>query len=382
MKKIITLFSIFLMLLVELTAAGRGGDGHGDRGSNQGGDGRGDKGSNRGGGGERSARPTAAQSVQRSNPSMSRAAPQAAALKPQVSRPVSAPTRTASQPTRTSSHRGSPQTNTRNQVQQFIKSNPTPRSTQHTSTTPVQSPNRETTRDHRHEHDGQKVVDHNKFKNAGTAVRSNFANHYPNKSHWFSRNFWDQHHYRPSYYNYPGHWWAGATAAGIGPWLGWSSQPYYYGDYDDYGTSSSYWGPGDTYIYNAYPQPQQVYVYPPQDDLGIATDEDTGEWMPLGVFAVAKDSQSLAAPNMFVQLALSKSGVIAGTYYNATTDQTYELAGMVDPISQRAAWKIADDDYSPMVETGIYNLTQDEAPIRIFFTNGTVQNMLLVRVQE
>ena len=57
--------------------------------------------------------------------------------------------------------------------------------------------------------------------------------------------------------------------------------------------------------------------------------------MPLGVFAMVRESDS--QPTMFLELAVSKEGTIAGTYSNTTSDSAQPVQGRVDPESQRAA---------------------------------------------
>jgi hypothetical protein len=42
------------------------------------------------------------------------------------------------------------------------------------------------------------------------------------------------------------------------------------------------------------------------------------EWMPLGVFAFAREG--VADTQAMIELAVSKSGVVAGTYYNEATE--------------------------------------------------------------
>ena len=83
-----------------------------------------------------------------------------------------------------------------------------------------------------------------------------------------------------------------------------------------------------------------------------------------------------------MQLALNKDGTISGTFYNTTTNEVYELEGEVDSSTKRAFWKIVDNKDSPVVETGIYNLTQDIVPILIHFSNGLTQNKVLIRVNN
>ena len=54
---------------------------------------------------------------------------------------------------------------------------------------------------------------------------------------------------------------------------------------------------------------------------------------------------------------------------------------MIDKTSQRAAWGVAGQE-RPIMETGIANLTQDQAPALIHFADGQTQQWLLVRLEE
>jgi hypothetical protein len=86
---------------------------------------------------------------------------------------------------------------------------------------------------------------------------------------------------------------------------------------------------------------------------------------------------------MIVQLAVSKEGIIAGTFYNGTTDEGRPIEGMVDQESQRAAWKLADGTNPEVVmETGIYNLTQEETSALVHFGPEKTQTWLMVRLPE
>ncbi len=90
------------------------------------------------------------------------------------------------------------------------------------------------------------------------------------------------------------------------------------------------------------------------------------EWMPLGVFALT--AEGVNASSMYLQLAVSKEGVIAGTFYNESTGATHPVEGMVDEKTQRAVWKAADGTNANIVmETGLYNLTQDQAEVLVHF---------------
>lgn len=241
-------------------------------------------------------------------------------------------------------------TDTRNQVQQFIRNNPS-----------VNFPNAQTFKDQRpgnRDRDGH-------FNRISNNVRDDIHRRFPNRSNWFNQNFFTSHNYRPAYFDYRGNLWRGVGAVELGRWINLNSQPYYYGYDGDWGPSS--------YVINL----AQTQVVTNQD---VAV--NSSNWMPLGVFSVSKNGDSIASPNMFIQLALSKNGDIAGSYYNTTTNQVYELEGGIDPQSQRAFWKIADNPESPFVETGLFNLTQNVAPIRVYFQNGEIKEYLLIRVDS
>ena len=109
---------------------------------------------------------------------------------------------------------------------------------------------------------------------------------------------------------------------------------------------------------------------------------EKAEWMPLGVFAMTQDGQASGPePSLFLQLAISKEGVIRGTFNNSATNQTQAIEGMVDKESQRAAWTVAGKS-RPIMETGIANLTADTGPALVHFDDGSTQQCLLVRLEE
>jgi hypothetical protein len=100
---------------------------------------------------------------------------------------------------------------------------------------------------------------------------------------------------------------------------------------------------------------------------------DDGEWLSLGVFAMTQDGQASGPePSLYMQLAVSKEGMLAGTYYNSSTDQSVEIEGAVDKKTLRTAWTVGGKDWSVM-ETGVSNLTKDEAHSLIHFAEGQTQ---------
>jgi hypothetical protein len=128
--------------------------------------------------------------------------------------------------------------------------------------------------------------------------------------------------------------------------------------------------------------PAEQY-YTEASQLAVVPEEHAGdqEWMPLGVFALT--AEGVNASSMYIQLAVSKNGVIGGTFYNESTGVTHPVEGMVDEKTQRAAWKAVDGTNVDLVmECGLYNLTQDQAPVLVHFGPEQTQTALLVRLDE
>ncbi len=79
--------------------------------------------------------------------------------------------------------------------------------------------------------------------------------------------------------------------------------------------------------------------------------------------------------------AVSKQGVISGSFQNMATDKVQPIEGMVDKQTQRAAWTVVGQT-RPLMETGFVNLTQETTPALVHFADGTTQQWLLVRLDK
>jgi hypothetical protein len=198
----------------------------------------------------------------------------------------------------------------------------------------------------------------------------------------------DNHPYLDFWQDHPG--WAAwrinrpyrwATWGALTGWCsgyGWSEEvPYAYGDNVYYDDGQVYYGDAPVATEEEYAeQAEQIATSAPD----IAADK--GEWMPLGVFALTPDGQkSGPSPTLFLQLVISKEGVINGTLNNTATNVTQDVEGMADKSSQRVAWTVKGKS-RPLMETGIANLTQDTAPALIHFADGQTQQWLMVRLEE
>jgi hypothetical protein len=206
-------------------------------------------------------------------------------------------------------------------------------------------------------------------------ARDRIKDNWHGYNNWFNRDFFDHHHYHPYYWNSNVNWWRAATWGGLAGWLSWGwNYPVYYenGYYPIEVTSVSYAQP-ETYVVN----PPAVNGAP-----SVASADVEGDWYPLGVFAVGKNAQLAANSFMFVQLAINKNGDIAGTYYNAATDQNHEIVGSVDKDTQQAAWELADNPNSPVMSTGLYNLTREMTEVAVDFPDGEDQTWTYVRIER
>jgi hypothetical protein len=101
--------------------------------------------------------------------------------------------------------------------------------------------------------------------------------------------------------------------------------------------------------------------------------------MPLGTFAVSTNERQVE-PTSMMQLAVDRSGVISGMMYNTVSDQTQAIQGQVDKQTQRVAFRIGDNQ-TCICETGLYDLTQNEAPLLVHYGTERTENYLLVRLE-
>lgn len=190
------------------------------------------------------------------------------------------------------------------------------------------------------------------------------------------------------YRNYPGAWlcagwaanaaWNAATWDSVGAYMDYyPTEPVYY----DYGNNVTY-------------QDNSVFI----DGQDVGTSEEyynqaaqlattgaeaeapsDGDWLPLGVFSFTKPDQP--SSNLVVQLAVNKDGVLRGNYTDTTSNQTQTIQGSVDKTTQRVAFTVGSNTTN-VVETGLYNLTKDEAPALLHFGKDRTEQWLLVRLNQ
>lgn len=157
----------------------------------------------------------------------------------------------------------------------------------------------------------------------------------------------------------------------------WESPAYY-----DYGEGIYY---EDEQVYeNGKPVASAEEYYQQASDLATSApppQPSETDWMPLGIFGIARDQATDS--NALLQLAVDKNGIIAGTYYNTTTDIGRPVRGKVDKKTQRAAWTFSDGKNTDIImETGLFNLTQDQTEALVHFGKEKTQQWLMVRLNQ
>lgn len=229
----------------------------------------------------------------------------------------------------------------------------------------------------------------------GAGVHSAYHWHYHNpgcfRGDWWYRHphSWCGWHYGYGFTYRPWrYWWTVPTYAACVNWFTWTApqqvwaQPVYY----DYGQGGNVvYNDNSVYINGEKVASTTEFAQSAADLATVAPppDEETAkksEWLALGTFTVSSGEKDVE-PNRIIQLAVNKDGVVSGTLYNTETDLTQSVQGKVDKDTQRVAIRIADSE-DLVVETGLYNLTQEQAPVLVHFGTEKVENWLFVRLAD
>ncbi|MFN9343446.1 MAG: hypothetical protein ACK6DB_12785 [Planctomycetota bacterium] len=207
---------------------------------------------------------------------------------------------------------------------------------------------------------------------AWTAVNGNYT-------HWG--------YFGPAYPGtYPNCWWPGKWAvattawatvayAVAGPYCGCSQSGTYY----DYSENVTYEN-GNVY-YEGEPVATAEQYYQEAEEIAAAGAEtEDEEWLPLGVFSLIAEADQEKSDKV-VQLALNKQGAIRGNFHDLVTDEVTPISGSVNKQTQRVALKLEGNDQL-VVETGLYNLTNDECPVLIHFSPEEQEQRVLIRLKQ
>ena len=200
-------------------------------------------------------------------------------------------------------------------------------------------------------------------------------------------NFTRWNAFTPGWYGrYPGAWWPGkwaiattawatATWALAGGYGGCSGEGCYY----DYGENVTY--EDGTVYYGDQPVASAEQYYGEANQIaasGQGTQNE--EWLPLGVFAIIGEPTQTQSDRV-VQLALNKEGVVRGNLQDSLADKVLPVVGAVDKKTQRVAVRLEGNE-SLVVETGLYDLTNDEVPILVHFGPDRQETRTLIRLKR
>jgi hypothetical protein len=173
--------------------------------------------------------------------------------------------------------------------------------------------------------------------------------------------------------------WNSCTWGGCANYCGYAADVapvyYNYGDNVTYQDGSVYYGDQVYASQGDYAQ-QSSQIAAAGSQMQPAADE---QWQSLGVFAMVVGDET--SSNDIFQLALDQNGIVRGNYYSAVADTTTPIVGSLDKKSQRVAWTI-EGKKTPVYETGLYNLTQDETTLLVHYSRDRTEQYKLFRVEQ
>lgn len=106
---------------------------------------------------------------------------------------------------------------------------------------------------------------------------------------------------------------------------------------------------------------------------------NASDWQSLGVFSLVEPGQTQS--NMMMQLAINKSGVLHGNYYNQLTNESSEIYGALDKKTQRVSWTIGTNPQT-VFDAGLSDLTGQDSSVLVHYSPTNTQRMTLVRMQQ
>ena len=240
------------------------------------------------------------------------------------------------------------------------------------------------------------------WSNWGNTARSSFIY---GGSPFFNNNWWNArsligiglggYGYGGGFGGGYGGWWGYQPWLGYRPWWywygnpGWNTfgglygwnQPYYY----DYGPGGNVVYSGNQVLVNSQPVGTVTEYAQTAAELAAVDPAKIGQtkpedWMPLGTFTLAT-AQDERDPARVIQLAINKEGLVSGTSFNKQTGKTYTVQGRVDKDNQRVAFTIGNAT-DIVMETGLFNLTQQETPVLAHLGPSRTTTYLLARLPE
>ena len=103
------------------------------------------------------------------------------------------------------------------------------------------------------------------------------------------------------------------------------------------------------------------------------------EFLPLGVYALAPPDHDEATA--MLQLAVSKDGVVRGSYCDLVSNQGHKIQGAVDKKTERVAFTIGQQG-TTVFETMLADLTSPEGEVSLHFPDGEASDWVLARFES
>jgi uncharacterized protein (TIGR03000 family) len=168
--------------------------------------------------------------------------------------------------------------------------------------------------------------------------------------------------------------WRSSTWRSLTAWMGWDLKPFSY----DFGINFKV---ADGYVY-FHGELQGTVAKYYQQAIDLAETKVTelpppDDWLPLGVFALVEEGKTKAAG--VIHLAINRSGQIWGNFYNPRSEKVLPVRGAVDRNTQRVAGIAGGKEL--VVQLGLYNLTQEVAPVLVNLSKDQTEQWLMVRLK-
>ncbi|PQO42229.1 hypothetical protein [Blastopirellula marina] len=167
--------------------------------------------------------------------------------------------------------------------------------------------------------------------------------------------------------------WAAASFGALTGWVaGMATAPVVY----NYNQTTAYVEGNDSQPTSSEAQTEEAQQLT-QSSTPANADED---WLPVGVYALVQGNESTKA-QMLMQISVSKSGQIGGSYYNVLSGNSQPLTGSLNKQTQKVAWTIAGNQKA-VFQTDLQGLTQPETPVLVHYGQGETEQMTLVRMPD
>ena len=112
---------------------------------------------------------------------------------------------------------------------------------------------------------------------------------------------------------------------------------------------------------------------------GAGDVDSKAKFLPLGVFSIAPEGETEATA--LLHLAVSKEGVVRGTYHDLKTDKDENIRGAVDKQDHSIAWTIGNQG-NTIFHTWLEDLTEQSGPVTEKTADGQVKLLTIAHYTE